>query len=554
MAAANFSRDVLEMFYGPIGDKQRLPTPISPTIMGEFEIVRNNFNDWLRVWKMTVTKNNKDLFKFFQKTKNSFINVCKKEVETMKSVKIKFSLNIRFYIHRNEEKEEMNHYFDSMQPVILNQHNIDIIKPLLNQFIDQVKGEIEAWSERGSGWIMDKILEAYINVARYQPMRGGSYMPLPAKLKNKKAIINVQNRDNQCSRWAIRAALFPAPRGAKVTRTSSYPTEDGLDFTGIDFPTPVSQIGILERQIHNLAINVFGWEGGHVVVYRISERGGEIPRINLMLTKQGENSYYSYVKRLSALLYDQTRHNESKHFCERCLHGYTKLDLLERHKPECKGLLKSPTRTEMPKEGDNKMSFQNYYKQMKAPYAVYADFECVLKKIATCEPNNKKSFSVKTEKHEPCGFSYMIVRSDGQTFGPYTYRGEDAVYVFLTYLLNHETEMREDMANNRALVMTNQDWQKHMNATECHICNKSLFKDLFLYSMEVYDPDSGKYCGKSHRRCYHQAAKNRYAPCEIRKPKDPKDPIDQWITINQEISTAGERKVLLESERQRHNR
>ena len=109
MAAANFSRDVLEIFYGPIEDNQRLPNPISPTIMGGFEIVRNNFNDWLRVWKMRVTKNNKDLFKFLKNTKNSFINVCKKEVETMKSVKIQFSINVRFFIYRNEEKEEMDH-------------------------------------------------------------------------------------------------------------------------------------------------------------------------------------------------------------------------------------------------------------------------------------------------------------------------------------------------------------------------------------------------------------------------------------------------------------
>ena len=49
--------------------------------------------------------------------------------------------------------------------------------------------------------------------------------------------------------------------------------------------------------------------------------------------------------------------------------------------------------------------------------------------------------------------------------------------------------------------------------------------------MEVFDPDSGKYCGQSHRRCYHHAANNRYAPREIRKPKHA---IDQWITINQE--------------------
>ena len=122
----------------------------------------------------------------------------------------------------------------------MNEHNIDTLNPLLNQFINEVKGEIEAWSEKGSGWIMDKILKAFINVAQYQPMRGGSYMELPTKLKKKRAIINVQNRDNQCLRWALRAALFPPPLGVRVTRTSSYPTEDGLNFTGIDFPTPVS--------------------------------------------------------------------------------------------------------------------------------------------------------------------------------------------------------------------------------------------------------------------------------------------------------------------------
>ena len=159
---------------------------------------------------------------------------------------------------------------------------------------------------------------------------------------------------------------------------------------------------------------MFGWENERVVVHRISEKGGEIPRINLMITKQGENTHYSYVKRLTALLYDQNRHNERKHFCERCLHGYQTRVLLERQKPECKGLLKSPTRREMPKQGENKMAFKNYYKQMKAPYVVYADFECILKKMDTCEPDNKQSFAIKTEKHEPCGFSFVVVRSDGQ--------------------------------------------------------------------------------------------------------------------------------------------
>ena len=380
MAASNLSRDVLEMFYGPIENNKRQNPPIIPNIRSGFKIVRNDFNDWLRVWKVQVTNNNKDLYKFFQKTKGNFLEVAKSEVDTMKSVKIQFNLQVRFYKMQNGEKgEEMDHYFNRMQPAIITEHNKDILAPLLNQFIDQVKGEIEAWSERGSGWVMDRILEAFINVARYEPMRGGSYMPLPPKLKNKRAVLNIQNRDNQCLRWALRAALFPAPRGRNPIRPASYPTEDGLDFTCIDFPTPVNQIDRLEKQNPNIAINVFGWEG-RVIVHRISEKGGEIPRINLMLTTEGENTHYSLVKRLTALLYDQNRHNESKHFCERCLHGYSRRDLLERHKPECQGLLKTPTRTETPEQGNNKMAFTNFHKQMKAPYVVCADFECLVKK------------------------------------------------------------------------------------------------------------------------------------------------------------------------------
>jgi len=126
---------------------------------------------------------------------------------------------------------------------------------------------------------------------------------------------------------------------------------------------------------------VFGWENDHVIVHRISEKDGAVPQINLTLIQQGENTHYNYVKRFSILLYDQNRHNESKHFCERCLHGYQRMDLLERHKPKCKGLLKRPPSTELPKEEENKVCFTNHHKQMKVPFVVYADLEPFFLKI-----------------------------------------------------------------------------------------------------------------------------------------------------------------------------
>lgn len=80
------------------------------------------------------------------------------------------------------------------------------VNDVFNCFIDQVKGEIEVWSERGSGWVVEGILAAFVNVARYEAFRGGSYFPLPEKLQNKKVIINVHNKDKQCLRWVLRAS------------------------------------------------------------------------------------------------------------------------------------------------------------------------------------------------------------------------------------------------------------------------------------------------------------------------------------------------------------
>ena len=124
MAASHFLRDVLEMFYGLIPNEEQLIPPIRPKRRLDFEIERNNFNDWLRVWKMIAPGGNRDPLKFFQKTKNRFIDVCEYEVVTLKSVKIQFGLLVRIYINRDEEVLHMEHYFNRMRPIILNEQNM----------------------------------------------------------------------------------------------------------------------------------------------------------------------------------------------------------------------------------------------------------------------------------------------------------------------------------------------------------------------------------------------------------------------------------------------
>ena len=306
-------------------------------------------------------------------------------------------------------------------------------KIFFDEFIENTEGEIEAWSQMGSGWEIVRITIAYVNVARYQPLRGGTYLPLPAKLASKKAIINVRNRDNECLKWALRAALFPVREDSQ--RPSKYPVNDGIDYTGIDFPTPVGQIRKLEAQNRSLAINVFGWQNNEVTIHRISKKGLNVPRINLMLIESEMIQHYCYVKKVSALLFDQSKNSNAKHYCVMCLTGFSREDLLERHKKDCKGLNGTPTRIEIPEEGKNTLSFQNHNKKMKVPYVIYADFEALVRKIPGCERGPEReqtSYTEKTEWHEACGYAYRIVTIDGEVTGSKVYRGENVVGTFLS--------------------------------------------------------------------------------------------------------------------------
>ena len=66
------------------------------------------------------------------------------------------------------------------------------------------------WVSGGSGWTVDQILHHYINITKYVPLRGNSYIPLPAELQNsKKGLINLTNEDHKCFLWSHVRHLNP---------------------------------------------------------------------------------------------------------------------------------------------------------------------------------------------------------------------------------------------------------------------------------------------------------------------------------------------------------
>ena len=53
--------------------------------------------------------------------------------------------------------------------MVFNTNNAATVKSVFGRFINAIKREIEAWSQRGSGWVVEAVLEALTNAVQYQP-------------------------------------------------------------------------------------------------------------------------------------------------------------------------------------------------------------------------------------------------------------------------------------------------------------------------------------------------------------------------------------------------
>mgnify|MGYP001792601673 CR=1 FL=1 len=74
----------------------------------------------------------------------------------------------------------------------------------LEGVIEHIKEAIETFEENGSEWLFESLIKFETITYEYRPTRGSLYIPTPDYLKNKCAIINVENGDDEeCFKWAI---------------------------------------------------------------------------------------------------------------------------------------------------------------------------------------------------------------------------------------------------------------------------------------------------------------------------------------------------------------
>ena len=92
--------------------------------------------------------------------------------------------------------------------------------------------------KNGSGWMLKKVVRLDITLSRLRPFRGSSHIPFPKRILKRKALINMENEDEECFKWAMTRALNPMEKNPqRVTKELRKQSEE-LNWNGIEFPTP----------------------------------------------------------------------------------------------------------------------------------------------------------------------------------------------------------------------------------------------------------------------------------------------------------------------------
>ena len=202
------------------------------------------------------------------------------------------------------------------------------------EMVDQINNSIQIFSTGGSGFVVQKIDHLDININKFKPIRGSSYIATPAALAGNNFLLNIRNNDNKCFAYSVLAAMFPENKNRE--RQNKYkPNLHKLNFDNIEFPMSLTDVPKFENQ-NNLGINVFGFEKTKILPLYLSGKGAH-KVIPLLLLTDGLTSHYRLITNFHAFMARQfsgKEHHRYK-FCERCLHGFQDALSLEKHFDLC---------------------------------------------------------------------------------------------------------------------------------------------------------------------------------------------------------------------------
>ena len=84
--------------------------------------------------------------------------------------------------------------FRSLQEPVYDSTDLEAMYEMV---VAKILESFSAFLRNGSGWMFKRVIKLEITFSRSRPVRGSSYIPLLKVLKDKKSLINIENKDHQ---------------------------------------------------------------------------------------------------------------------------------------------------------------------------------------------------------------------------------------------------------------------------------------------------------------------------------------------------------------------
>ena len=162
-------------------------------------------------------------------------------------------------------------------------------KEIYDRMVGRVLENIAKFIDGGGGGPMldfYSVIKLQLHTVSYMPLRGETWVPLPKELADKKAIINVQNKDNKCFLWCVLRALNPDNKNPQILDKKLKEKENSLNMEGIRYPVSLKDINKFENQNPAISITVLGYERKSVYPLRNSTNKERDYDIILMLIEE----------------------------------------------------------------------------------------------------------------------------------------------------------------------------------------------------------------------------------------------------------------------------
>ena len=130
----------------------------------------------------------------------------------------------------------------------------------------------------------------------------------------------------------------------------------------------------------------------------------------------------------------------------------------------------------MPDKNNKILKYNPGEKSLKIPFIIYADLECLLETIDTCQNNPEKFYTEKKARHKPSGYSLVTCCSFDKSKTKHKYyRGKDCMEKFCRDLRDQAMKI-VNYEKKKEIILTKlmkkkKSYEKQKN---CHICKKRI--------------------------------------------------------------------------------